>query len=393
MGFMIFFGVVVGLNALATVAVLRSGEHFTHKGLHVGMVWVVPVLGALMTLMRVNEHDRAERELARQQAAIDAPRGEPPSTDLALPGGRTLPLGDALRESHGFPVFDWQAVADALSVGVTDEAQHAPARWAAQRLWLDHLRHALGPHFHVEETEWALVLSSLEPSVARATAAYVATSRQRISRLLGELASFPAGSKSLLVVLDDEDWYYQYVSIYYPDEGEFAFSGGMFIDAGCPHFVVRRADLAQIEPVIAHELTHSALRHLELPKWLDEGIAVNTEHRVAGARPPLHTPQQIAAMQRRFWGEAEIQQFWSGASFDRIDDGNLLSYELARELVAQMAKTWTSFAAFVQHARLEDAGGAAALEHLGLDLGAMACALLGRPEDAQWSPLAASSAG
>jgi hypothetical protein len=42
-------------------------------------------------------------------------------------------------------------------------------------------------------------------------------------------------------VLDSEEDYYRYVSIYYPSEGEFALSGGMFIHAGCPHFVVVRA--------------------------------------------------------------------------------------------------------------------------------------------------------
>ncbi len=34
--------------------------------------------------------------------------------------------------------------------------------------------------------------------------------------------------------MDTDEDYYRYVSLYYPD-GEFATSGGMFIDAGCPH--------------------------------------------------------------------------------------------------------------------------------------------------------------
>lgn len=96
-------------------------------------------------------------------------------------------------------------------------------------------------------------------------------------------------------------------------------------------------------------------------------------------------------MQRRFWREAEIQQFWSGESFQRTDDGNLLSYELARVLVEQMARDWTAFAEFVRHARRDDAGAASAIRHLGIDLGAAAAALTGKPETAGWAPHAAAA--
>jgi len=131
-----------------------------------------------------------------------------------------------------------------------------------------------------------------------------------------------------------------------------------------------------IEPVIAHELTHSALAHLSLPKWLDEGLAVNTEHKVAGARRLDHTPQELHRMHIEFWNAERIQQFWSGASFDRTDDGNLLSYELARIVVEQMARQWDEFARFVACAKREDAGAASAHAHLSISLGSCAATLL-----------------
>ncbi len=59
-------------------------------------------------------------------------------------------------------------------------------------------------------------------------------------------------------------------------------------------------------------------------------------------------------------------------------DGNLLSYDLARILVAYMAKDWEAFRRFVLAANMADGGAAAAREHLGADLGKLACALLGR---------------
>lgn len=385
MAFWIFIGIWLALNAAATVALRRAAAvGFERPGMFITLVWIVPLFGAGMALVDASRWQRAHRE-AEQGAALQAQdSGPPPGTDVTLPGGRVLPLAEAFVQSSGFPLLDWPHVDTVLAT--LEEADRPAARTAVQRLWLEHLRHRLGPHFQLIESEHAFVLSSLEAGPQRATANYIASTRKKVAHLLAGLAAFPAEGKSILLVLDDEEWYYHYVSVYYPSEGEFAFSGGMFIDAGCPHFVVRRADLTQIEPVIAHELTHSALNHLGLPLWLDEGIAVNTERRIAGAAPGPHTPHALDAMHRRFWGPAEIQQFWSGESFQRTDDGNLLSYELARVMVEQMARDWAPFAEFVRHARRGDAGAASALAHLHIDLGAVAAALTGKPGEAGWAP-------
>jgi hypothetical protein len=58
----------------------------------------------------------------------------------------------------------------------------------------------------------------------------------------------------------------------------------------------------------------------------------------------------------------------------------LLSYDLARILVEQLAKpSWPAFARFVTHAKRTDAGSASAKEHLGIDLGPSASALVCKP--------------
>jgi len=160
----------------------------------------------------------------------------------------------------------------------------------------------------------------------------------------------------------------------------------MYINAGCGHFVTVKADLRAIEPVIAHELTHSCVGHLPLPAWLNEGLAVNTEQHLSPLGPPVFTPQQMHDKHRRFWGDAEIQEFWSGKSFLRNDDGNMLSYDLARIMVAQLSKDWESFRAFVLASNLADAGATAAAEHLGVELGTVACALLEKEPALAWRP-------
>lgn len=82
--------------------------------------------------------------------------------------------------------------------------------------------------------------------------------------------------------------------------------------------------------------------------------------------------------------QAETQEFWSGRSFLRPDEGNLLSYDLARLLVERFSGDWDAFRAFVLAARLDGGGAAAATGHLGIDLGVALAAVLDRP----WTPAA-----
>ena len=145
--------------------------------------------------------------------------------------------------------------------------------------------------------------------------------RKRILQVLDGVAHVPDLGKDILIVFDDEENYYRYVSYYYPEGGEYAFSGGMHISTGCSHFVTVKADLRSIEPVIAHEMTHGCVAHLPLPRWLDEGLAVNTERRLADSGRAQYTPQQMHEKHLVFWGDTEVQQFWSGESFFRADDG------------------------------------------------------------------------
>jgi hypothetical protein len=117
---------------------------------------------------------------------------------------------------------------------------------------------------------------------------------------------------------------------------------------------------------------------------------VNTERRLCP--PPLDTfgsrpnPHQMHARHRKFWGASEIQEFWSGKSFLRADEGNELSYDLARILISQLAANWEEFRPFVLAASVEDGGALAAREHLGIKLGEVAAALLEHEPNASWEP-------
>lgn len=294
-----------------------------------------------------------------------------------------------LVDANGLPVLDWHAARQWID-GIAGGQAQAEAWAACELAWLAHMRAALGPSFGIAQQGSAVLLSSLDAHVAKATLAFVNKTLQRVVRVLDGVAQTPAWGSDILIVFDDQEAYYRYVAHYHAEAGEFARSSGMYIQHGCGHFVTMRADLQAIEPVIAHELTHSCLGHLPIPAWLNEGLAVNTERRLCpppsdafGHRP---SPQQMHARHQAFWRAAEIQEFWSGQSFLRADDGNELSYDLARILVAQFASDWPRFQQFALAAHIADGGAAAAREHLGVELGDVAAALLGSPADAGWAP-------
>ncbi len=312
-------------------------------------------------------------------------------------------------DGDGLPLFDWHAVRAWLAPllpggGAKTDADAAAANhaWvAAERAWLQHLNVALGEPYWLLEDEQAFVLSSLTPRMARAALAYVAQTNKRIVHVLNGLAENSHGGKDILLVFDDQDSYYRYHALYGP-AGDSSLSGGCFVDAGCGHFVTRKADdLMAIEPVIAHELTHANLAHLPLPLWLNEGLAVNTEQRLAPRQRQPYAGRsidmQLRARHQRFWGDAELQQFWNGQSFARQDEGNELSYDLARILVKELGRDWPQLRDFALAADARDGGEAAAQTHLQLSLGELAGRLLQKddslnpawaPQPARWNAIA-----
>jgi hypothetical protein len=332
----------------------------------------------------------APKQPATSDAETLAPA--PPPLTIAVEGSVAFNVTDNLLDANGLPVLDWGAVQKWID-RISAEPAQARAWSDCERAWLEHLRAALGHEYRLREHGSTLLLSTLDKNVADATLAFVSKTLQRVVRILDGVAHVPEWGHDILVVFDEDDTYYKYVAYYYPEAGEYAASGGMYINAGCGHFATVKADLRTIEPVIAHELTHACLAHLPIPAWLNEGIAVSTEQRLCPPVAGISTPQQMHARHRKFWGPVEIQQFWSGKSFVRADEANELSYDLARIIVSQFAADWDRFRPFVLSANCDDGGAAAAAEHLGVQLGDAVCALLELTPSARWAPNPAAWTG
>jgi len=308
-----------------------------------------------------------------------------PPTEVFASDAEPFDVVNALVDAGGFPVLDWEVVERWIE-SLSGEPVKADAWSACESAWLAHLCVALGEEYRVRSHGSAILVSSLPTNVADATLVFVNKTVQRIVRLLDGVAAIPAWGNDILIVFDEDESYYRYVAHYYPEAGEFAASSGMYINRGCGHFVTVRADLRSVEPVVAHELTHACLNHLPIPAWLNEGLAVNTEFRLCPPPQAPANPRQLHDRHRKFWGAGEIQEFWSGKSFLRADEGNELSYDLARILVSQFAADWEQFRQFALAADLSDGAAAAAKKHLGIDLGTAVCAVLERNADPLWAP-------
>jgi hypothetical protein len=291
------------------------------------------------------------------------------------------------RDEATLPIPDWHAMrADAPRAEgpVAMEAHYT----AAAHAWLHALAESLDGEFSVARSQNFLLLSALGARTAKLTIDHCERTRRRILAALPDVARSTGYGPHVVLVFADQDQYYDYVGNYYPDDGEFAMSGGMFLQHGYGHFVFVAKDLGMMEPVITHELTHCLVMHLPLPAWLNEGIAVNTEKRLnPGFHRPgqgLYSEKELARQHAAFWNVRTIQEFWSGKSFLLPDDGNRLSYDLGTRLAGLAATRWEAFSAFANGARRDDAGAAAAQDHLGVSLHDMAAAVLG---PGPWIPL------
>ena len=188
--------------------------------------------------------------------------------------------------------------------------------------------------------------------------------------------------KFVVMIFEDNDRYYDYVSHYGPQEGTFGMSAGMFIQDGYGHLVFPHREISMTELVAGHEMAHALVSHLEMPLWLNEGLAVNMEGALKGVNSSPITHHSFDKHQK-FWSEENIQEFWTGESFARPDEGQELSYQLARILVDNLSEDSVAFVQFCNQAHWRDSGEKAVVENYGVSLQTMMENFLG---DGSWRP-------
>jgi hypothetical protein len=240
---------------------------------------------------------------------------------------------------------------------------------AATRSWLECVNaEVFNDALHSGESANFILYGDVSPERGKAILGFTESTLARYREDLSGLIQFGPASKMAILAFTHDDDYYRYASAYYPD-GHFGLSSGMFIQRGLGHFVFPNVDeMWHLEPTIAHELFHAVVAHLPIPAWLNEGLATNAEFRYGNRfEDPRHADTQLPH-HRRYWNAERLQQFWSGNAFHNADEGQELSYDLARRLVRGMSADWTQMQRFILEANHDDAGERAAHEIFGFSL-------------------------
>jgi len=282
---------------------------------------------------------------------------------------------------EGFPRPQWPAIGALID---SLPGEHAHEHWClAARAWLSATARHLGDPYIVRETRNFLVFSPLIPRETEVVERFVERAWKQIVTELEGLVDDDGHGKGVVMLFATQDEYYAYSAFFYPD-GEHPLSAGVFLNAEYGHVAIPFHDIAETEATIAHELTHCYVRTLPIPLWLNEGLAVTFENEICANRP-LRMDSDRLAEHRAFWNEETIQELWSGRSFGRTDEGNGLSYELARYCVRALAHDREPFLEFVKNASFEDGGESAAVAVYGGSLGGLIEQFFGAGD---WSPRA-----
>lgn len=279
----------------------------------------------------------------------------------------------------GYPRPNWKAIDQVISQ--SPRAARSDLWTLAARTWLNLTAEYLGAPYVVTDSPNFLLLTPLADHDTRLVTTFAEKALRQILVKLEGLAENEVVGKRVIMIFDTQDAYYTYSAHFYR-EGEHPLSSGVFLNADYGHIAIPFCNIAETEATVAHELTHNCLRLLPIPLWLDEGLAVTIENELCG-RHPFRVDRERLREHRAFWNEQTIQEFWSGESFGRVDEGNGLSYELAHYCIRALAHDISSFIVFAQHASFEDGGEAAAVEVYGGSLGGLIEQFFG---PGNWSP-------
>jgi len=307
---------------------------------------------------------------------------------------------DALlfHDDAGLPRPDWGAISHDLE-GIADDDERHTAWSVAARSWLETLAEALETPHEVHEGPSVLLLMPTETHAAAAMLGVAERSVRELHRRLPGITRFRSPGKLVIVGLEDQERYVDYISRFY-DDGHYGASTGVQIrNDDYPHIALWMSDPTESACTIAHECVHLALVDRDLPQWVEEGLAQMFEGDMVASRRRIVTAED-KAKHLRLWKRRGLDMFWTGAAFSAPDKMQDAAYELAEVLIRNLAADFRPrffgfdrrpverFLSFLRSARTDDAGAAAAIAHLDRDLGAIATSYLG-PGDwaqpAEWS--------
>lgn len=316
-------------------------------------------------------------------AYVDVPHPAPSAATWEIGQRLTddaLPVQLEFDFAYAYPRPRWADFAAALPETLTlDEKDDAYCR--AARLWLQALLTHLPPTCAMAESEHFLVLCPTTDVTAAQFAAFCEHCRGTLLERLQEQACTLDFGKDVILAFPTPEAYCDYVIHFQPD-GEFGGSSGMCIHGDYLHIALTYARW-DWRRVVTHEMTHSLLSHLDVPQWIEEGLAQIFEDQVL--HEATFTPTHALKREHRtHWQAHTLDRFWSGAAFHGAGDEQRLAYSLAQALVRILLRDHSpQFRAFLSSANSADAGDTAARERLGRGLADVAADFLG---EGPWQP-------
>lgn len=295
-------------------------------------------------------------------------------------------MNQHFRDIDGYPRPDWDAIYNHVETHLNSEDQHE--LWCEiARVWMKRLKQKLPDTYSIHESDNFIIVTSESDKYVSLFQAFLEQALKKILSTLRDIASDDGYGKYVVLIFDDIDAYYAYLSYFYSEDGVYGLSSGIYLNKGYGHFAFPHQELTYAESIATHEMTHALVDHLPIPAWLNEGMAVNIEELITGSAPLRMDDEQYAKHQS-FWDEKEIQEFWSGKSFNRSDQGQELSYQLAQFAVNSLAQEYELFVEFANKAHYSDGGEAAAIVVFGGSLGNLIAQYFG---EGDWAPNPESS--
>ncbi len=291
-----------------------------------------------------------------------------------------------LTRREGQVVVDWEMAEAWVNTNYADAADHPHVLRAIAAAWLDALQRESRADLHRWRHAVVEGLAPIDDGISRR----VAAAGDKSALIVGEAMSKITGARSVepvcIIASATTEDYYTFIAPYYPSEGEFATSGGVYINQRGPGLAFLalpvQGQRRNIEQVIAHEMTHHALYRLRLPLWVEEGLTQMMEERVTGSAPVALTPQLIER-HRAHWDPDHLAAFWRGESFhSAAGEAQELSYSLADAIVrTQLSDRSTLFLRFIRAAAGDSTGETAAQQVLGKSLESLAGKLVATDDD------------
>ncbi len=187
-------------------------------------------------------------------------------------------------EKNGIPRPDWEAIYTEIDANHKDSDQHD--LWCSiARLWMEEVLSKLPEDYSIHESDNFILVTSESTKYASVFLEFLERTLRRILQALHGIASDDGFGKYVIIIFDDIDSYYSYLSYFFGKDGVYGLNSGVYLKKGYGHFAFPHQEITYAESIAAHEMTHALLSHLPIPAWLNEGMAVSIENMITGSSP------------------------------------------------------------------------------------------------------------